>query len=506
MLKSLDYFLDRITMYRLVLYILIVLVGIACFFAFFQLVPYSPITILSSALVLSGVGWIANTLFSRIFHAPTNVESVFITALILTLIMSPAQSFADLPILLLVVVLAMLSKFVLAIGKKHIFNPAAISVLITAYTLGESASWWVGTALMAPFVAISGILIFRKLHFAHLAWSFFAVSLVISILLSMINGSDPLRMLSLVILQSSLLFMGSIMLTEPLTMPPTKRLQVIYAGLVGLLAVPQLNLFGFYFTPELALCVGNVFSYIVSPKGRLALTLTEKITVAKGAVEFVFTPHRKLSYLPGQYMEWTVPHRSPDSRGNRRYFTLASSPTEDTIRLGVKISHNGSSYKKALTVLDKQTSIIGAQLAGEFILPKNPKEKLVFLAGGIGITPFRSMIKYLLDTNESRDIVLCYANKSPDEIAYQDIFTKAQKKFSLKTVYTLTNSHAVPSGWQGAVGRIDAEMIRDEIPDFADRVFYLSGPQQMVQNYEKVLQHLGIRSSRIKKDFFPGLA
>lgn len=505
MIKAIDYFLDRITMYRLVLYILIILVGIASVLGFLHIVPYPPVTIIFSALVLVGVGWLANKLFSWAFNAPTNIESQLITPLILALIMTPAQSFADAPTLVWAAILATASKFILAIGKKHIFNPSAVAVVITSFALGESASWWVGTAWMAPFVIVSGLLTFRKLHFADLAWSFFTTSLVVSVLLSIMRGGSPEHTLQLVILQSSLLFMGSIMLTEPLTMPPTKRLQMVYGGIIGLLAVPQVHILGFFFTPELALCIGNIFAYMVSPKGRLVLTVSDKLQVAKNIMDIIFIPPKKFVYLPGQYMEWTLPHAHPDSRGNRRYFTLASSPTEETIRLGVKFYQHGSSYKRALAALDQQTPVIGAQLAGEFTLPKNPTQKIAFLAGGIGITPFRSMIKYLLDTNESRDIVLFYVNKVFEEIAYQEIFTAAQHKFSMKTVYTLTTQDAVPVGWTGAVGRIDVAMIRREMPDFAERLFYLSGPQTMVSANEQVLKNLGIKDSHIKKDFFPGL-
>lgn len=505
MFQTIDYVLDRITMYRLVLYILIILVCIASFLSYFSLVAYSPGFIILSALVLVGVGWIANSLFAWAFDAPTNFESVYITALILSLIMTPAKSFSDLPTLSWAIILAMLSKYVLAINKKHIFNPAAIGVVMTGLFLGQSASWWVGTAWMAPFVGISGFLIIRKLRFYDLAWGFFMMVLVVSVIIGFVESDSLLTALSRVVLDSSMLFLGSIMVTEPLTLPPKSKLQMIYGALVGLLSVPQVSIFSFSFSPEMALCIGNIFAYIVSPKWKLVLTLTNKVQIAKDALEFAFSPSQKFSYLPGQYMEWTLPHSHMDARGNRRYFTIASSPTEKSLLLGIKTSQNGSSYKKALTALDKHSPLVAGQLAGEFTLPKNPKQKIAFFAGGIGITPFRSMIKYLIDTNQDRDIVLCYANRVADEIAYRDIFEEAQKKFTMKVVYTLTDKHNIPFGWKGEVGRIDEALIRKEVPDFTDRLFYLSGPQTMVNGYEKVLKYMKVHQKNIKKDFFPGL-
>jgi ferredoxin-NADP reductase len=455
-------------------------------------------------MILIGVSWLANHLFSWAFDAPTNIESVFITALILTLICSPVQSFSDVFVLAWIALIAMFSKYLLALHKKHLYNPAAIAVVIAGYMLGVSASWWVGTAWMAPFVALGGFFIIRKLQFVDLAWSFLGTSLVVSVLFGLIRGGDPVTSVIQVILHSSTLFLGSYMLTEPLTMPATKRYQMVFGGIVGLLAVPQFALFGFSFTPELALCVGNLFAYIVSSKDKLFLTLQEKVHISSDSFDFIFHPQKKLSYLPGQYMEWTVPHAQSDSRGIRRFFTLASSPTEETIRLGVKFSQGGSSYKKALQSLNQQTIVVGSQLAGEFTLPKNLNQKVAFLAGGIGITPFRSMIKYVLDKGEKRDIVLLYSNKTMEEIAYTDIFSAAQSK-GIRVFYTLTGREHIPANWQGYVGRVDAAMLKQAIPDYQDRHFYLSGPHAMVQGYEQVLHQLGVKKSMIKKDYFPGL-
>ena len=144
--------------------------------------------------------------------------------------------------------------------------------------------------------------------------------------------------------------------------------------------------------------VGNVFSYVVSPKRRVVLKLKRKSKMAPDIVDFVFKSSQKLAFQPGQYMEFTLAHPHPDSRGNRRYFTLASSPTEDVVRLGIRFYQQGSSFKKALYRMDGRTKIVAAQIAGDFTLPADPQQKLVFIAGGIGITPFRSMLKYLLDS------------------------------------------------------------------------------------------------------------
>jgi ferredoxin-NADP reductase/Na+-transporting NADH:ubiquinone oxidoreductase subunit NqrB len=506
MFNFMDYFLDRITMYRLLLYYLIVLEVFAAVLSLLHIVSYSPLAIAVEAVGITVVCWITNKVFSWAFAAPTNVESVYITALILSLIITPSLSISSFIFYVWAGVLAMASKYILAVNKKHIFNPAAIAVVLTAYGINHSATWWVGNAWMMPLVVIGGLLLVRKIRRGDLVFSFFIVAVVTIFITTILRGGDVFTTFNQILLHSSLFFFAFVMLTEPLTTPPTRELQILYGGLVGFLFAPDINFLGVYSTPELALVVGNVFSYVVSPKQKLLLRLQEKIVVAPGMLDFLFLPSKPLTFKPGQYMEWTLQHPRTDSRGNRRYFTIASSPTEETLRLGVRINEKGSSFKQKLTNMFDKDIIVGGQLAGDFTLPKNPQQKCVFMAGGIGITPYRSMIKYLLDTKQARPIVMFYSNKTADEIMYRDVFDQAAQEIGIKTVYTLTDQNAVPSDWQGQVGRVTPEMIMQEVPDYKERIFYLSGPQAMVKGFDKTLRKMGVAGKQIKTDYFPGLA
>ena len=89
---------------------------------------------------------------------------------------------------------------------------------------------------------------------------------------------------------------------------------------------------------------------------------------------------------------------------------------------------------------------------------------------------------------------------------YKDIFDQAETELGIRTLYSLTDLAAVPQGWQGKTGRVSDSLIREEIPDYRQRLFYLSGPHAMVSGFEQTLLKLGINESRIKKDFFPGFA
>lgn len=508
MLNIIDNFLNKITMYRLVLYYLIGLFVVASFFGFFGILPYSPLALCYSVVVLIVVSWLANWIFSSVFEAPTNVESVYITAFILTLIITPVapSDIHALPFLIWVAVLAVASKFIIAIGKKHIFNPAAFAVALSAFTLGQSASWWVGGNVpMLIFVLFGGLLVVRKMRRTDLVLCFF-VSALLSVALSVLPKGDPLVSIKMALLHAPIFFFAFVMLTEPLTTPPTRLLRFAYGVIVGLLFAPNIHLGSVYSTPELALLVGNVFAYLASPKEKYLLRFCEVVKIATDTYDYVFRSDRPAHFRPGQYLELTVGHPHPDSRGNRRYFTIASSPTESDIRFGAKFHPEGSSFKHALAALSPGDTIMAGQLSGDFTLPKNSKQKLVFVAGGIGVTPFRSMVKFLLDTNDRRTITLFYANKTVDQIAYKDVFDQAERALGMKTVYTLDDTANVPRGWNGRSGFITAAMIAEEVPDYRERIFYLSGPHGMVSAFEKTLGGMGVPWRNIKTDFFPGYA
>ncbi len=510
-MKFIDNYLNKVTMYRLVLYALVFLVAAAIPLSVFHKVPFSTTDLLYSIISVFVVSYVTNKVFAWAFDAPINVESMYISALILILIVTPTTTSdpaSYLSFVCWVSALSMASKYLLAIGKKHIFNPVAIALVFTAYTINESASWWVGTVYMAPLVAIVGFLVVRKIRRADLVLSFIFVALLAIIIPSILKGGSisPFENVYRTIFQSPVLFLAIFMLTEPLTTPPTRIMRIVYGSLVGVFFIPTLHIGSIYLTPELALVLGNIFSYLVSPKEKLFLKLKEKVNIALDTYEFGFTTDKKLSFLPGQYLEWTLTHRDPDSRGNRRYFTLASSPTEDILKLGVKFYPELSSFKNKMLFLKKDDVIVASQCAGEFVLPKDINKKLVFIAGGIGVTPFRSMIKYCIDTNEKRDIVMLYSNKTTEDIAYKNIFDEAETKLGIKTVYAVTDKGQTLDNPNMKSGFIDANLITKEVPDYKERMFYISGPHSMVTMFEKILAEMGIPKKQIKVDFFPGFA
>jgi len=506
MLKTIDNFLNKITMYRLTLYCLLIVWSFGFLLSLFSILPYKPVDLIITFALIFICCIAVNALFAYAFKVPSNIDSVYITSIILALIIYPSNPFNNLDFIFLSSALAIASKYIIVVRKKHLFNPAALGVALSAFILNKYAVWWIGTLYMAPIVLATGLLIVKKLQRFDLVFSFFITLFVLIMVRLLIYGQGSVLIIRQLIIDSPLMFMAFVMLTEPATTPPRRKLRIIYGSLVGVLFTPFINIFGFYFTPEIALLTGNIFSYLISPKDRFILKLKEKKLIANNVYNFIFSKDRKMKFEPGQYLEWTLGHKKQDNRGMRRYFTIASSPTEKDVIIGVKFYDKPSSYKKALNSLTGGGTIIASQLAGDFTLPKDKQKKLVFLAGGIGVTPFRSMIKYLLDKNEKRDIVMYYANKSFTDIAYKEIFSKASTDLGIKIIHVIDDTNGIPNGFFFEKGPINMEMIKRGVPDYKKRVFYISGPKAMVDSFKKELKALGIDKLKIKTDFFPGFA
>lgn len=507
-MKYIDKFLNSITMYRLVLYGLFLLVFFGIGFGFTGVLPLNGWQMVISFFVLTMTAYMSNIAFGYLFKVPVNAESSAITALILFLIMPPPTSLMTGLFLVLAAVVAMAGKYFINIKGKHIFNPAALGALVVGL-VGLFAptiypTWWVGSAVMLPVVVIFGFLVTRKIHRFDLVITFLVVAALAIIANTWYLGESITETLRLAILSGPIIFFSTIMLTEPLTSPPARKMRLIYAGVVALLISIPYHVGSIYSTPELGLILGNVFAYFVSPKERLILRLKEKLQLAPMVYDFVFTANQKMKFTAGQYMEWTINHPG-DGRGNRRFFTIASAPSESEIHLGVKVPKDHSAFKKALLEMKPGDELMAGGLSGEFNLPKDSAKKVVAIAGGVGITPFRSMVKEMINKSEKRDLVLFYVSADEAEFVYKDVFAQAEA-LGVKSVYVLSTPKDLPapSSWTGYTGFITKEMIEKEVSDYKNRAYYISGPPGMVEAYKKLLTGMGVSRTAITTDYFPG--
>ncbi len=507
-MNRIDRFLNSITMYRLLLAGLTVMALWAVGASLFGALPFSPFELVMSAVLLIITSKVTNALLAQLFGAVRNVESADITALILFFIFAPPATVQEGFGLVLSAGVAMAVKYVVVSKRMHIVNPAAFAAVMVGMVTG-TALWWVATPVMLPMTLIVGLAVVRKIRRFDLFLPFFLTSVTAITFVTYSQLGQPANLESLgrvfwiAIASWPVVFLGTVMLTEPITTPPRRWQRIAYGGLVGVLLALPLQSGAFAMTPELALVLGNLVVFAMSPNLRLELALKARRRLAADIYEFLFDRPPNFSFQPGQYMEWTVSHESHDLRGNRRYFTIASSPTESTLNLALKADpETSSSFKKALLAAKPGQLVIASRLSGDFVLPDEPT-KLVCIAGGIGVTPFRSMVQYWIDTRATVDAVLFYTASHPDEFVYRDLLSRAEV-VGLRTHYVVTDPANVPQSWPGLSGFLTSDAIEKAVPDFAERIFYLSGPNVMVDSYKNLLRSMALPAHQIRTDYFPG--
>ena len=214
-----------------------------------------------------------------------------------------------------------------------------------------------------------------------------------------------------------------------------------------------------------------------------------------------------IDYTAGQYAFFKLDDVSSDAKGPIRHFSIASSPTEeDYIQISTRI--RDTSYKQKLASLVEGTEISAWDPRGEFILHEDHFKPAVFLSGGIGVTPFRSMIKFATDKQLPIKIKMFDSNRNEQNILYKDEFERwAMQNKNFKVIYTVTDEDTANVNWSGERGRIDKSMLgrhlgKDEIDN---GVFYICGPPGMLKAMQELLeQDLQIPKDRLKVEAFTG--
>ncbi len=503
-MKQFQATLDKYTMYQVVVTVLSLLVFASFTLSVVGVLKYSILSLLLSLTVITGVALAAHYVLAWHKKAPANVWSTIITALILFLLFTPGEGFDQLFVLGAVSLLAIVSKYYVQYRHMHIINPVVLAAVVGSTTGLAYASWWVGSEIMFPYVLAAGVVIVLKIRRVSMVMAGIIASLAMIYIQALLSGSLSFDIFKILLLSSPLIFFMTVMVTEPLTTPSGTKAQILYGIFIGLLSNIPFTFGSIYNSPELTLLIANLLVYPLSLRGRVMMVCDSVTKIAKDTYEFGFRASQKINFIPGQYLEWSLLHDYPDKRGIRRYFTIASSPTESHIKLAVKISENGSSYKRALATFAKGDVSYATQLSGDFVLPSKIQDKsFIFIAGGIGITPFRSQFKYLLDTNQEINGHLFYCNDTIEDIAYDALLRRSHKELGLGTTHVLNNP---PDNWDGEIGYITKDMLLKHVPDVAERIVYISGPPGMVGAYKKLLSNSGVSTRNIHTDYFPGLA
>ncbi len=234
------------------------------------------------------------------------------------------------------------------------------------------------------------------------------------------------------------------------------------------------------------------------------LEFIHKEQIAQDSWVLMFKKPDGFAYEPGQYIEVDLEHKNHDDRGIKRWFTLSSSPTEGDLMIATRfVEGRRSSFKDALFSLQPGQTIDAGQAEGSFIMPADTTKEIVWIAGGIGVTPFRSQTKFLLDNQEySRKITLIYSNRTQADICFEDLWARAVDHMpGFKIVQTLVDE--IPGPWAGERGMIDEEMILRAVGNIENKDFYISGPEPMVDSFIPKLEAMGIDENKIHKDRFP---
>ncbi len=495
--------LDAITMYRVVIYGLSVITLWGFALSLFGVSDTTVRAYVLSLLVLVAGAMLAHTILTALFKAPGNSESSLITALILFLILEPSAERTALLILFGIGALSIALKYAIALHKRHIFNPVAITLVVVGLFGFGGGGWWVGSRYMLPIVAVVGFLIVLKTGRERLAVVYIMGSTAVAVLSALWSHEGVVETIMQHFLSWPMIFLATVMLTEPLSLPSTKRRQDVYA----LIAIVCGGSFPFaigplYATPELGLIVANLYTTLFDRQKRLTLSLISRTLVGAHTYEYQFQTNEPTLHIPGQYMEWTLPHAKPDMRGIRRYFTVTSLPGKTEIAFAVRHLEKQSTWKRALETLPLGGIVYTAQRAGEFTL-HGKKGPFVFIAGGIGITPFITMMRHARHTERNLNVTLFYCNKTEADVAFGEE-VRDGSVCGVKSVHVFMEA---PSGaYVYEVGYITKETLEKYVTQWKEATFFISGPPGLVSAYDTLLQSLKIPSARIVTDYFPGLS
>lgn len=223
----------------------------------------------------------------------------------------------------------------------------------------------------------------------------------------------------------------------------------------------------------------------------MQLTLIEKINEIKNIKTFVFKPLEKLNWKAGQYGVYKLPHESPDLRGKMRFITIASAPFEKKVHIVTRIEKKPSSFKKTLDELRIGDEIELRRPDGDMYI-EGEKKTYVFTAGGIGITPFWSILKQLNFEKKKLKIILLYANKNKDFLFKKNFEEFANNNKNLKILYFISPE------------KIDKKTYLNLKVNLRQSFFFTSGPENMIYEIEDLLESIGVPRKNMREDYFTG--
>jgi ferredoxin-NADP reductase len=231
--------------------------------------------------------------------------------------------------------------------------------------------------------------------------------------------------------------------------------------------------------------------------------IKEKQEVAKGTLLVTFDLlGREVDFEPGQYFFVTLPDIGhQDEKGLRRHITVVTSPNERGV-LGLCTRLRDTAFKRSLAELPVGAEVDVEEPKGDFVLPKEVDKPYVFIAGGIGITVFRSMLRYIAEEGLPHRVTLVYSNRDEESAAFLDESAALERdNLNLRVVLTMTED----PDWKGETRRIDAELLRDHLDaELGSYTYLVAGPPGMVEAMEQTLRDAGVPEGQIRPERFSG--
>jgi ferredoxin-NADP reductase len=233
-------------------------------------------------------------------------------------------------------------------------------------------------------------------------------------------------------------------------------------------------------------------------------TLLGRTEVAEGTMAFQFETPKDFVFKAGQYIDLTLSSSQPEpSNGLTHTFSIASSPFEKELVVTTRMRN--TVFKQALSILPIGTEVRIEGPMGSFNLHKNTARPAVFLAGGIGIAPFLSMVSYATGEKLRHPIVLFYANRYLEDAAFIDALWQlegANPRF--RFVPTLTRTDKNYRGWKGETGHVTSEMLVTRVGTVRGPIYYIAGPPTMVAAARRTLSDVGVDEDDIRTEEFAG--
>lgn len=233
--------------------------------------------------------------------------------------------------------------------------------------------------------------------------------------------------------------------------------------------------------------------------GKFSLEFDHKNKLNENTFEFYFNKPKNFKFKSGQYIKLSLDIKNPDSRGSSRYFTISSSPNEDFLTITTRIIK--SSFKKNLATLKKGDLVNVFGPIGYFDFNLKSAKPKIFLAGGIGVTPYHSILQAVrLKKNLPPIFLFASTSKKSEVVYFEELRRIADENTSINVVYALTKEKR--EGFEK--GRIDEEMIEKYFPEFAKAEFFIVGSEIAEKGFLELVRRMGIPEENIFSENFPG--